>query len=395
MPGFQYHSPDAALAALLPHLSPVETERLPSARACGRVLAEPLVLDRDSPACDVSAMDGYALRLADLGVGTLPVSGEAAAGNPPPECAPGTAVRIFTGAPVPAGCDIVVKREDVLERPDRIDFGPQTSEMMPGNFIRRWGENGRAGDSIAAQGRFITAATLAAGAACGVTSLLVHRRVRVAVLTTGDEVCAADATPEPWQIRDSNGPALAALLGSRAYVDAVAPEHVADDPRILTATLLRLIASHDAVFVTGGVSAGDYDYVPAAVAACGGTTVFHKLPIRPGKPLLAATAGGTLILGLPGNPVSVLYCARRFGIACLRKLAGCSEPEQIHRVTLLNPDARSLPLHWGRLVTLSDEGATLLPTASSGDIITAARSDGFVEISAGESGPGPWRFWAW
>ena len=399
MTDFPFDGPDAALAALLPELKPAGVETVPTAAATGRVLAAPLSLDRDSPARDVSSMDGYALRLSDVRPGTVPVSGEAAAGHPPPDCPAGTAVRIFTGAPVPANCELVVKREDVRESSDEITFADPSPTADRGTFVRRRGENGRAGDVLVEPGVPVTAAVVAGAASVGAAALYVHRRVRVAILVTGDEVRHAadgnDAPPAPWQVRDANGPALAALLGPRAFLDVSAPTYVGDDRNELTATLAGLTESHDAVFLTGGVSVGDHDHVPAAVAAVGGRVIFHRLPIRPGKPILAAVADGKLLLGLPGNPVSVLCTARRFGTAALRRLAGFTAPEPVEIVTLTNPDHAALPLHWSRPVRLTPHGPALTETRGSGDVISAARSDGIVEIPAGRptAGPLPYRPW--
>ncbi|QDT35873.1 molybdopterin molybdotransferase MoeA [Stratiformator vulcanicus] len=395
MADFQYQNPDDAIAAAVSRLRPVATETIRITEAGGRVLATDLMLDRDSPACDVSAMDGFAVRIDELTAGSVPVSAEAAAGHAPPTCKAGTAVRIFTGAPVPPECDTVIKREDVHEAEAAITLKDGIAPPRIGSHIRRRGENGLSGHSFLQAGSVLTPAALAGAATCGAAEFSVYRRVRVAIVTTGDELCRIDQQPESWQIRDSNGFALRGLFQSRPYLDVATPIHAPDKLTELTDLLKRLSSEFDAIFLTGGVSVGDRDFVPKAVKNAGGEIIFHKLPIRPGKPLLTAVQDGTLIAGLPGNPVSVLYTGRRFGVAYLQHLAGFNKPEPVLTTSLLNADEKSLHLHWGRLVQLEPQGARLLESRGSGDVINASQSDGFIEIPAGQSGRGPWKYFSW
>ncbi len=392
--------PGEALARLLGRVEPVGTETVDWPAAAGRVLAQPLSADRDSPAHDVSAMDGYAVRLTDLPVdgGRLAVAGEIAAGQPPTPLPAGQAIRVFTGACVPAGADAVVRREDVDEDGRTIALRIQAGEIKVGEYIRRRGENARVGQAILAPGTLVTAPVAAALAAFGVHRPEVFRRVRVGVLITGDEVLAPDAVPEPWQIRDANGPALRCLLAGLPWVEITACDHVPDNLDRLTDRLRELLAGCDAVLLSGGVSMGDRDHVPAAVAAAGATCVFHKLPTRPGRPLLAAVGpAGQAILGLPGNPVSVLVTARRFGLPVLRKRAGWADPEPpLPSVRLAAPDQRTLRLWWYRPVRLTAPGlADLVPNVSSGDLAGPTRSHGFIEIPPTDAGLGSYPFWSW
>ena len=416
MPGFAHDfvhdSPAAACDALCASLAPVGTEAIAAADAWGRVLAEPLTLDRDSPACDLSAMDGYALRLADYVPGAVPVRGEAAAGTAPPPCPPGTAVRIFTGAPLPAGCDLVVRREDVRETAGAIELPDPLPAVRPGRNVRRRGENGRAGETWAEPGATVTAALLAAAAACGTVGLTARRAVRVAVLVTGDEVVAPHARPEPWQVRDANGAALAGLLRDRPYLDLSPVRTSHDDPAALADRLAGLIETHDAVLLTGGVSVGDRDHVPAAVRACGGRVLFHGLPVRPGKPILAATAatagratagrgtagrgaGRTALLGLPGNPVAALLAARRFALPALRTLAGFADADPRVRMRTVAGQDESSPLTRFLPVRLKAGGAEVIETRGSADSVALALSDGFVELPPHAAPPGAFPFRAW
>lgn len=391
----RFQTPDEAIAALAERISPVARESVSIAQAVGRVSAETLFVDRDSPACDVSAMDGYAVRSADVSLKRLPVSGEAAAGRPAPSPAAGSAVRIFTGAPIPEGSDAVIKREDVEERPDEIVFPAGMAAIRPGQNIRRGGENAKGGDVLLTAGTPLNPLAIGAMANCGIETVSVFRRVRAAIVTTGDEVCGISETPQPWQVRNSNQFSLRAFLERLPLVELGRVMHCPDRLEDISQALETAAGTHDLVFLTGGVSVGDRDFVPEALQSIGAETLFHKLPIRPGKPLLAAVKGASLFLGLPGNPVSVMYCARRFGLPAIRVFSGlsCREPESWRRI--VNPDEKTLHLHWGRLVRQADDAVLLLPNKGSGDIIAAGRSDGFVEVPPGQSGEGPFRYFSW
>ncbi len=402
--GPSFTSPNAAVQALCERLRSVPAEMVSLDGAAGRVLADPLIADRDCPACDVSAMDGYAVRLGDLASRgsaaqpALEVNGEIAIGREPPPLPPGKVLRIFTGAPVPPGAEAVIQREHAGEGERQITLGGLPQAPVAGLNIRRRGENARAGETVAPAGSLVTPALIAGLAGFGATRVSVRHRVRVDVITTGNEVVPPDVQPQPWQIRDSNGPGLRALLSGPAWLEVGPRKCVGDDLDALRRILAETLAECDAVLLTGGVSAGDYDFVPDAVAAVGGETVFHRLPIRPGGPILGAVGPqGRAILGLPGNPVSVLVTARRLAWTVLRHLAGFAEPTpRAATVRLGNADEKKLHLWWFRLVRLAADGkAELVPTRSSGDIVALSRSDGFVEIPPQTSGPGPWPFYSW
>ncbi|MEE8331726.1 MAG: molybdopterin molybdotransferase MoeA [Acidimicrobiia bacterium] len=388
--------PRTAVTRLVELLSPVSTESVALDQSGGRVLAAAISSDRPSPAVDVTAMDGYAVGL-DAAAGELPISGEVSIGEPPPPMKPGSTVRIFTGGAIPEGADAVVKREDVEERESSIFIGPDVV-IEAGLHIRRRGENLPEGERVLDPGVEIDATVAAALATFGVTQPEVYRPVGIGIIATGDEVLAPSETPTPWQLRDSNTSAVSVLTGSKPWIDLVATERRVDNRELLTKTLGELLDRCDAVFLTGGVSMGDYDFVPEVIADIGGEIVFHRLRQRPGKPLLGATGpSGQAILGLPGNPVSVMVTARRWGLQALRKLAGITEYDPpAPAVAVANPDGESIDLWWHRLVTIDrDGGANLVQTKGSGDLVSAARSDGFVVLPPGESGAGPWPFYGW
>lgn len=398
MSAFAFDRPEEALEALASRLSSVDAQSS-AAAPVGRILASDVVADRDSPAADVSAMDGYAVRRSDLARGrAISVVAESVPGSPPPELPAGSAVRIFTGAIVPAGAEAVVKREDTEETADSIVPGEAAVAAGPGEHIRRAGENAAAGSQILAAGTRITAASCAAMANFGVYAPPVYRPVRVSILTSGDEVgLFEDMPPQPWQLRNSNRFSLRAVF-DRPGLDVESVEHCRDDAGLLEQTLARLLAESDAVVLSGGVSMGDYDHVPEVVRRVGGEIVFHGLPIRPGKPILGAvTDQGKLVLGLPGNPVSATIGAHRFALPLLAKIAGQTDwRPQCPVVELHEAGDQTLPLHWFRLVRLTAPGvAAPVISRGSGDLVSLGDSSGYVEIRKGQSGSGPWPYYSW
>jgi molybdopterin molybdotransferase len=383
---------------MLSRLQPVASESLPLELAVGRVLAQAVVADRDNPPCDISAMDGYAVRIDDLRRGWLPVTGEASIGRSPSLLPEGSAMRIFTGGPVPPGTEAVVRREDTQESPHRIIVCISSESVRPGQDIRRRGENVTADQVVVAPGCRITAATVSAMASFGVHHPKVHQRLRVAIIVTGDEICRTDEQPDPWRIRDANGPALAALLDSCPWITRLPIRRVHDDFDTLHSTLAAVLRSCDAVLVTGGVSMGDHDHVPDVVRAVGGQVIFHKLPIRPGKPVLGAIGPqGQAIFGLPGNPVSALVTARRLALPVLAVNAGFTHPDIANRqVQLINNDHPALNMYWYRLARcLGNDVVELVTNHGSGDLVAVARSDGFVEVPPGGCSAGGLPFYAW
>jgi molybdenum cofactor synthesis domain-containing protein len=343
-------------------------------------------------------MDGFATRLADLARGSLLISGDALIGTPQITLPPHAAARIVTGAPIPHGADCVLRIEDVSVAVDTVSFRPDIATSLPSNrYIRRQGENAPQGTEILSAGTLITPPVASALASCGVSNALVYRRLRVGVLSTGDEVLSPDATPHPWQLRDGNSAALEALFSSLAVVESVEARHAPDDQRRILASASELLSRCDALFLSGGVSMGHRDHVPAALAQLGATTIFHKIPQRPGKPILAAIGPRhQLILGLPGNPVSVLVTAHRFAVPALEHIAGLTTPRNQPAISIANPDSQTIPLWWHRIVRLTADGrAELIDNKGSGDQIATARSTGFIEVPPNTNASGPWPYYAW
>jgi molybdopterin molybdotransferase len=398
----RFSDPDSALRALAQRLACVDTEIAPLSAL--RVLAEPILADRDSPAADVSAMDGYALRMSDLARDQwIDVAGEIQPGEPAPELPVGAVVRIFTGAVVPSQAQAVIKREDTSEQPAAVRWTERAATLQAGANIRRRGENAVAGSEVIPAGTLLSAASVAAAVNFGVSQASVHRAVRCSAIVTGNELLGAADSPEPWQLRDSNGPTIAAMIADKPWLLLSSQTRCGDDRQRLTETLMRSLQQSDAVILTGGVSKGDYDFVPDVIRQAGGEIIFHGLPIRPGQPILGAvTPRGQLILGLPGNPVSAACGMLRIGVPLLKKLSGNRQWQpQPAGVILRGDDDKTLPLHWMRLVRLiggDDRGcaeAQLVRSMGSGDLVALAASDGFIQQPPGGSGAGPWPFFRW
>lgn len=316
---------DAALRLILAECTALPAEDVAPDAALGRVLAAPVVAPDALPPFDNSAMDGYALAGGGepLPAGSeWPIEGEQAAGDGIARGGAG-ATSIMTGARVPDGLDRVIP----LEQTERLDAPPRVrlqAELAAGQNIRRAGSDVARGDAVLAAGTPIAPNHLMLLAALGVASLRVAARPRVAVLCTGRElVDAADAALAPGQIRNSNGPYLAAAL-PRAGAELVHRETVGDAVEPFLAALARARDAGARVLVsTGAVSMGQYDFVPQALERLGARVIFHKLAIRPGKPLLfARLLDGTLFFGLPGNPIAVAVGLRFFVEPALRAMLG-------------------------------------------------------------------------
>jgi len=396
--GFAFDSPASALDALCAKVTPVGTESVPWNQAMGRILATDAFSDRPSPSCDVSAMDGYALRQEDCHPGTIGVAGEIHIGQQPQSMPTGKVLQIVTGAPVPDGVHVVIKREDVTELPGSIELSDQLIQSLkPGANIRRQGENMPEGAVVNGAGRIITAPIMGMLTGFGVANPSVHTQVKLGIITTGNEVIPPEATPTQWQLRDSNAPSIIALCDQHRWIKLQQHIHARDTFEDLKATAEQLLSTCDALAFTGGVSMGDHDHVPAVIKDLGAEVVFHKLPQRPGKPALGAVINGKPILGLPGNPVSVMVTAHRLLIPSLALRAGVQGRICTPRMMrVVNSDDKSLGLYWSRLAKIvSDTEIELIKSKGSGDVPASAMSNGFIELAPGQSGEGPWPFWSW
>lgn len=302
---------EQAQAAILKGIRPATvTEAVPIANARGRFLAQALSARVDNPAFDNSAMDGYALRAADLAAHgfVLPLVGESSCGNAPGALAPASTMRIFTGAPLPAGADTVVMQEDVQVASGRVTF-PKTTAADQN--IRRRGEDFRAGEPLYQPGRQLTAYDLALLSAAGVADVPAYERARVLVVATGNELIAPGTALKPGQIYESNR--LATLLQLQQLgLDTVDGGTARDDPQELRGLLKRAAGDFDFIISSGGASVGDHDLVKQVFAEIG-TIDFWKASIKPGKPIAFGHVGERAhFFALPGNPVSSLVTYKLF-----------------------------------------------------------------------------------
>jgi molybdopterin molybdotransferase len=373
-----------------------ETRRLEDAGGC--VLAEDVWADADSPPFEKALVDGYAIRTADLlGPESKLALGELITAGRTPSRALGSreAAVIMTGAPVPAGCDAVVMHERTRAL-DQVVVIEQAT-VKPGQNLLRQGAEMRAGDVVVAQGSVLHPAQLGVLASVGRAQVRVIPRPRVAIVPTGDELVEPGETPGPGQIRNSNAIMLRALASEcGAIADALAIAR--DEPDALAGRLGSALEA-DLVLVAGGVSAGQRDLVPAALASLGVRQVFHKISLKPGKPLWFGVARprpggpGALVFGLPGNPVSVLVSFMVFVRPALASLSGraagspCLRDARLaHGFSQRGDRVTYFP---SRLVEPAEEGVGLpsiatLDWAGSADLRTVAAADGFAVFAAGD-----------
>jgi molybdopterin molybdotransferase len=311
-----------ALARVLADGVPLPAEDAALVDARGRVLAADLVALCTQPPADISAMDGYAVRAADVATAPvhLTVVGEVAAGRPfDREIRPGEAARIFTGGVMPPGTDTVVIQEVARREGDVVAIERQETK---GRYVRREGFDFKAGAALLTSGHRLTARDIALAGAMNHATVPVHRRPRMAVLATGDELVAPGTPPAPGQIVSSNSFALMAIgnrEGAKSLDLGVAPDRL---DATIAAVRRAKEAAVDVLVTTGGASVGDYDFVKRAFASEGMALSFWKVAMRPGKPLLYGRLDDMSVLGLPGNPVSSFICAALFLVPLLRLLAG-------------------------------------------------------------------------
>ncbi len=304
---------------------PLATECLPLDQSLGRILAKPLFSQIDQPPWDHSAMDGYAVRHADLSAETpqLMISQRISAGHSPEALAPGTAARIFTGAPVPSGADTVIVQEICTRDGDKLLIAPDdVRHIKPGANIRRQAENFHAGDSLLPAGTRLGAAHLALAASVGLGELTLYRRLRVAFLTSGDELVMPGTPLQPGQIYNSNRFMLSALLRTLGC-DTVDCGMIPDRFEPTLEALRQAATQADLVMVSGGVSVGEEDHVRPALEQLGRLDI-PRVAMRPGKPIVVGKIGHSAFIGSPGNPVSLFVTFVLFARPLILKLQGVS-----------------------------------------------------------------------
>lgn len=377
------------IAATLPS-APVTTVPLLSAR--GRILAERVTAPMSLPSFDNSAMDGYAVRAADLQAArphaaiTLGVASEAAAGaSALPPLLPGTCCRIMTGGPMPPLADAVVKLEETVSFPGAVQF---FAPVEPGNFVRFTGEDLRMGEPLLEPGALLTASRLALLAAVGRAQVAVHAPPRVAILTTGNELVPPGEPLRPGQIYDSNAIAMAALVAESGAIPVMLG--VMRDDREATRQLIEEASTCDVLLTSGGVSMGAYDYVSEVLRDLG-EVHFERVAQQPGKPLTYATLAGKPVFALPGNPVSTRVCFEVYVRPALKRLMGHDRPEGRRKTVVMREACqkrRGLTTFLRAIVTDGPDGpeATLSGAQGSAMLLSMARANALLWVPAEADG---------
>ncbi len=384
---------DEALALIHQTVAPSPPVALPLLQCLGLTLAEDVVSAIDSPPFDKALMDGYAVCADDVTTGqaALTILERITAGQMPQQTVrPGHATQIMTGAPLPVGANAVVKIEDTHEDGDRvvINGSPVTSGQ---NIIRKAAALS-VGETVLTKRMVLTASRIGALAELGIATPSVHPRPTVAVLATGDELVPVDHTPWPGQIRNSNEPMLAAQLQS--YGVNTRPLGIARDVREELASKITIGLEADVLVLSGGVSAGKLDLVPSTLAAAGVEQIFHKVDIRPGKPVwfgIKRRADGTAcaVFGLPGNPVSSMVCCELFVRTALRRMMGHADANPFAELARLTHDYTmrgDRPTYFPAELIPTPNGLTarLVKWQGSSDLRATVEANGMVFLPPGE-----------
>jgi molybdopterin molybdotransferase len=371
-----------AQAKLVSQAQPLAAQDVPLSDASGRWLAEPLVARRDQPWTDLSAMDGYAVRWADM-PGPWRLAGAVQAGAVLPEAplTPGTTMRIFTGAPMPPGADTVVLQEDVAAEGEIVTLtgdGPGAQ----GRHVRAKASDFALDQLLLPAGTRLGPPQIALAALAGHGTLPVRGRPRVAILSTGDELVPPGTPCPPGKLPASNGVMLRAMI--EAAGGTVVSETLASDDLPALTAALGAIRDVDIVVTSGGASVGDHDLVRPALAASGGAIDFWRIAMRPGKPLIVGTLGPATFMGLPGNPVSAMVTGALFLLPLVRHLAGAAEPFPVSR---LMPLRGALPATAKRAeyvrARIDHEAVTPLGAQDSAAMHGAALADALICRPAG------------
>jgi len=369
-----------------------DCERVNLADARGRVLARAVLAQADMPGFDNSAMDGYAIRSSDFAATpdvTLPINGVSAAGGARSILAPGTVMRIYTGAPVPRGADAVVMQEQTSVQGDTITLN---SVPALGENIRFQGEDMRQFDQILAAGRLLDARSIAACAGAGAGQVDVRRALRMALVLTGDELTPAGDALTDGAIWDVNSPMLRGLIDC-GWAKITQRHQMVDDRAALVAKLAELAGQVDIIVTSGGVSVGDRDHVKPALEALGARIAVSGVAIKPGKPvtlsILGGTLGDTLVISLPGNPVSAFVTWQVFGAPLAARMAGLTglnNPRRHVRAdqTLFHKPGRC-EYRPARITGYGSDGLEVVTTGTgtfSAQLGPLAEADGLVLIPA-------------
>ena len=385
-------SPVEADALIAGQVTCLPIESLPLVQCVGAVLRENIYAERDQPPFDRVAMDGFAVSTAGLRSGKpLLVQAMQAAGDPPLSLAsPQHAIEIMTGAVLPAGCDAVIPVEQSRlseTEPQTVSFDPEL-RIAVGQNIHRRGSDVRQGALLLSNGVRLGAPEIAVAAGAGMPRIRVSAQPTISVVSTGNEIIEPGEPILAHQVRRSNAYGIVAALRRQGF-QRIADEHLPDELGALKTRLRVLVQTHDVLILSGGVSAGRLDLVPAALAGIGVREVFHKVAQRPGKPLWFGIAPtGTVVFALPGNPVSTLVCLARYVLPALYAAMGETPPRAPERIALAaEVEVRAaLAFFMPVKIMIDDWGrpwAEPRTTNGSGDYAALTGTDGVVELPPG------------
>ena len=354
----------------------LETEAVPLGEAAGRVLAEVVSADRDYPPVARALRDGFALQAADV-PGQLAVIGEVRAGFEfDGEIGAGQCIEIMTGAPVPRGANAVVMVEHTIRHGATVQIDRPAS---PGDFVNPAGAEARQGQAVMPAGFRLGFAQIALLAMFGKTQVKVYRRPRVAILSTGDEVVSIETTPRHTEVRNSNAHSLAVQVARAGGIPTILP--VALDEKEATRRLIAEGLGHDLLLLSGGVSAGKYDFVEPVLAELGAEFFFDRVLIQPGQPLVFGSARDRFFFGLPGNPASTMVTFELFGRAALELLAGQQHSDlRLPRLKLTGEFRHKSGLTRFLPARVSEDATEVTPVRwqGSSDVVSLARANAFM-----------------
>ena len=386
-------TPAEAEKLILENIAPLPREDCPLAAAHRRTLRADIRADRDLPPFHRVTMDGFALRAASIssGVTTFRVEAVQAAGMRAFKLGPAAdaCIEVMTGAVLPEGADCVMPYEETAREGAIVTFAGEASDYSAGHAVHLRGSDHRADDVMVRSGTRLTGREIAVAAACGCGSLTVSQLPKIAVVATGDELVEVEAPVAPHQIRRSNDYALRAALMSAGYPN-VARFHLRDVRHEIEHLLWHIVAEYDVVVISGGVSKGKFDYLPAELNRQGVRKIFHGVAQRPGKPFwFGISARKSPVFALPGNPVSAYTCLHRYVLPALRHAGGLT-PAPLRLVALAAPMVFKPKLACLLPVRLSvgphaETLATPDPSNTSGDFAGLVGTDGFVELPADQT----------
>lgn len=371
---------------VLSNVTVLSCESVPVAQALGRVLREPMVTRSASPRFDASAMDGYAVRVADITTGSaFSVVGEARTGQTPGQLSVGSVMRIFTGAALPSGADAVVMQEKVEQEGG---FARFLSIPKLGENVRFRGEDLAEGAVALRAGSRLSAGALMLAASLDIVTCVVTRRPRVTILCTGDELRPSGQSGPLGTIPESNSPGIRALA-AHSGAEVIAVPLVEDEPRLVRDAVAKSLDASDLLITVGGVSVGEHDYVRSALEEVGVALDFWKVAIKPGKPLAFGRLGSHAVLALPGNPASALVTFALFGVPLLRAMQSDRRcvplPTLVASASDLKRHEERLVVSIGNVVERDGQSAFLPhPNQSSGATLALAVSDGVALIEPGD-----------